>query len=64
MSKQEKQTARDLFKDLAEENPLASKKELEKLFIAASRGNADIEREMFEFFFETEYPGLAAKTKN
>jgi hypothetical protein len=63
MSK-EKQTATELLQDLRLEHPLASEKDLERLFAAASRGNKEMEAEMFEFFFRTEYPVLAAKTKN
>jgi hypothetical protein len=47
----EKQTAVELLQDLRAEHPLASEKELERLFAAASRGNADMEAEMFEILF-------------
>jgi hypothetical protein len=63
MSK-EKQTASELLKDLRLEHPLASEKELERLFAAASRGNKEMEAEIFEWFVRTEYPLLAAKMKN
>jgi hypothetical protein len=51
----------ELFTQLREENPKASEKELQKLFIAAARGNEDLLREAAEWFFEREYDKYAAK---
>jgi hypothetical protein len=64
MSKQEKQTALDLLKDLMDENPLASEKEIQRLFNAASRGNADMEAEIIKSVFDAEYRSLIAAKKH
>ena len=64
MSKEEKQTALDLLKDLIEENPLASEKEIARLFNVASRGNADMEAEIVKSVFDAEYPSLVAARKH
>ena len=48
---------RDLLTDLREENPLASEKELKRLFVSAIRGNADLENAAIEWILRTD-PGL------
>jgi hypothetical protein len=47
----EKQGLKDLLKDLIEENPLASEKELQRLFLSAVRGNEDFKNEAIELYF-------------
>jgi hypothetical protein len=47
-----------------EENPLASEKEIKRLFDAASRGNKDMEAEIVKSFVPAEYRDLVAKSKN
>jgi hypothetical protein len=57
MSKQEKSTPGldELLTQLREENPKASLKEMQKLFLEASRGNEDLAREAADWFFDREY---------
>ena len=54
----------DLFKELKEENPKASEKELRSLFLNAIRGDKDLMREAADWFFERHYPKLDAARKN
>jgi hypothetical protein len=66
MSKQEPSTQRmeDLLKQLTEENPKASEKELRRLFVNAIRGDEDLVREAVEWFIARHHPKLDAARKN
>jgi len=66
MSKREQADSglEDLFKQLTEENPKASEKELKRLFVNAVRDDADLVGEVVDWFIERNYPKPDAAKKN